>query len=252
VDDPHVVEAFGRVPRERFLGPGPWLIRGHEDYVSSQGTDPAALYDDIVVALDADKRINNGQPSLHARCLSAARVKTGERALHVGCGSGYYSAIIAELVGASGVVHAWDVEPALAASARSNLEAWPQAHAALRDATASPIPRSDFIYVSAGCTHPVRAWAEALGEGGRLVMPLTPGWDFGGMLMLTRRGDRYDARFLCRCAFIPSVGASNEEERESVRDAFERGGMHDVRELRFDDAPRGSGWLAGDGWRLLT
>jgi protein-L-isoaspartate(D-aspartate) O-methyltransferase len=172
------------------------------------------LYDDVVVALDADKRINNGQPSLHARCLSAARVKTGERS--------------------------------------HNLEAWPQAHAALRDATASPIPRGDFIYVSAGCTHPVRAWAEALGEGGRLVMPLTPGWDFGGMLMLTRRGDRYDARFLCRCAFIPSVGASNEEERESVRDAFDRGGMHDVRELRFDDAPRESAWLAGDGWTLLT
>src|SRR5436190_7981671 len=121
VDDPRVIEAFAAVPRERFVGPGPWLFLGRDGYIQSASADPALLYDDVVVALAPEKRINNGQPSLHARCLSAARVRAGERVLHIGCGTGYYSAILSELVGSSGAVMAWDIEPELAALARRNL-----------------------------------------------------------------------------------------------------------------------------------
>lgn len=253
VDDPRVIDAFGTVPRERFVGPGPWLFLGREGYVQTPGADPALLYDDVVVALAPDKRINNGQPSLHARCLSAARVRAGERVLHIGCGTGYYSAILSELAGPSGAVIAWDVESELAESARCNLRPWINTSVALRNGAEAPIPECDVIYVCAGCTQPVRSWAQALSEGGRLLFPLTPGWDYGGMLMITRKASEYRATFLCKCSFIPCVGGASPAAEAALRSAFAAEGMDRVSALHFGNgANRQDAWLAGENWWLST
>lgn len=252
VDDGRVVNAFSTVPREDFLGPGPWMILGQDGYTTSATADPALLYDDIVVALAPDRRINNGQPSLHGRCLSAARIQPGERVLHVGCGTGYYSAILSELVGPSGAVAAWDLEPTLVSAARRNLASWTNVSIALRSGTQAPIPESDVIYVCAGCTQPLREWVEALSEGGRLLFPLTPGWDFGGMLMITRESASYRAKFICRCSFIPSIGGSIAVNQGKLREAFAASDMNQVSALHFGDlsAVRDDAWFAGDDWWL--
>lgn len=251
VDDPRVVDAFSAVPREHFLGPGPWMILGREGYVESGTADPALLYDDIVVALAPDKRINNGQPSLHARCLSAARIQPGDRVLHIGCGTGYYSAILAELVGSLGAVTAWDIEPTFVDAARENLRRWANASVMLRSGTVPPIPESNVIYVCAGCTQPLREWVNALSDDGRLLFPLTPGWDFGGMLMITRDAERYRAGFICRCSFIPSVGGSTAVNEAALREAFARSNMDRVTALHFGDGAKcDDAWLVGDDWWL--
>ena len=251
VEDPRVIRAFETVPREHFLGPGPWMILTKEGYVGSANADPKLLYDDIVVTLAPDKKINNKQPSLHARCLSAARIQSGERVLHIGCGAGYYSAILSELATSSGAVAAWDIEPALVEAARRNLRSWANVSITLRSGTAPPIPESDVIYVCAGCTRPMREWVDALSDGGRLLFPLTPGWDFGGMLMITRDADRYGAKFICRCAFIPCVGGSTLEEVAALRQAFDAGNMESVSALHFgDEAVASDAWAVGDGWWL--
>lgn len=251
VDDPRVVDAFSAVPREDFLGSGPWMILRREGYVESATADPALLYDDIVVALAPDKRINNGQPSLHARCLSTARIQPGDRVLHIGCGTGYYSAILAELVSSLGAVTAWDIEPTFVDAARESLRRWGNASVMLRSGTAPPIPESDVIYVCAGCTQPLREWVNALSDGGRLLFPLTPGWDFGGMLMITRDGERYRAEFICRCSFIPSVGGSSAVNEAALREAFARSNMDRVSALHFGDGAKcDDAWLVGDGWWL--
>lgn len=253
VDDPRVIEAFRTVSREQFVGPGPWLFLGHDGYVASASADATLIYDDVVVALAPDKRINNGQPSLHARCLSAARIRSGERVLHIGCGTGYYSAILSELVGSSGDVVAWDVEPELADSARRNLRPWINVSVSLRSGTEAPIPESDVIYVCAGCTQPVRSWVHALSGGGRLLFPLTPGWDYGGMLMITREADEYRAKFICKCSFIPCVGGSRPAVEAALRGAFAAQGMERVSGLHFGDGTRCSdAWFAGDDWWLST
>jgi protein-L-isoaspartate(D-aspartate) O-methyltransferase len=253
VDDARVVEAFGAVSRERFVGPGPWMIWQQGDYVQTPSADPALLYGDVVVALVPDKRINNGQPSLHARCISAARIRPGERVLHIGCGTGYYSAILSELVGSAGAVVAWDVEPELAASAQRNLRPWINTSVSLRNGTAMPIPESDVIYVCAGCTRPMRSWVEALSDGGRLLFPLTPGWELGGMLMITRETNEYRAKFICKCSFIPFVGGSNPESETALRRSFAAQGMERVSALHFGEEPgNGDAWVAGDDWWLST
>ena len=108
--------AFAAVPREKFLGPGPWNIarprRG--GYVMSESDDPSLVYVDALIALDAVRSVNNGEPSAHAAWIAALELKPGERVLHVGAGTGYYTAILAELVGPSGHVEAFEIDPALA------------------------------------------------------------------------------------------------------------------------------------------
>ena len=248
VDDPRVSEAFATVPRERFVGAGPWMLLDGDGYVAT--SDPASLYEDVVVALLPGKRINNGQPSLHARCLSAAQVKPGERVLHIGCGSGYYTAILSELTTPSGQVEGWDIEAELVRAAAANLAGRRGVRVRLRDATAGALGTHDVIYVCAGCTRPVRAWAEALSEDGRLLFPLTPGWAHGGMLLVTRIGKGFAARFVCRCAFIPCVGGSAEAEKAALFKSISRRPLESVASLHFGDAPRTNVWLAGRGWWL--
>src|SRR2546429_6440455 len=73
VDDTRLVQAFAAIPREDFLGPGPWLVRRWlRDYVSAPDADPVYLYTDDLVALVPERGINNGQPSLHAHLIHQA------------------------------------------------------------------------------------------------------------------------------------------------------------------------------------
>jgi len=113
-NSPRLVMAFAAVPRERFVGPGPWQILTASGPLETPTSDPAFLYQDVLVALAPERRINNGQPSLHALCLSALDVKLGERVLHIGAGTGYYTAVLNELVGPQGEVIAYEIEEDLA------------------------------------------------------------------------------------------------------------------------------------------
>ena len=72
VRSPAVVQAFARVPREHFAGPGPWRIlspRRSEDYWTTEDADPRRLDHDVLIAIDETRRLNNGQPSLWAQTL---------------------------------------------------------------------------------------------------------------------------------------------------------------------------------------
>ena len=250
IDAPRVQRAFATVPRERFVGLGPWKFFTAAGYVQTVSSDPLLLYDDVVIALSPEKRINNGQPSLHAKCMAAVDIQAGDRVLHIGCGSGYYTAILAEMATARGCVLAWDVEPALARAAAANLCDRTHVVVDCRSGTQPPIPTSDVIYVSAGCTRPMKDWVEALTPGGRLIFPLTPGWDYGGMLKVTRHEHRLHAQFVCACAFIPCVGGSSPAEAQGLLRAFSRGDMYQVSSLRFDAVSGEDCWFAGDGWNL--
>ena len=102
VSSPSVVDAFATVPRERFVGPGPWLIKSPmnlAEYWVSEDVDPCHVYHDVLIALDEARGINNGQPSLWAYLFNQIGIIAGEHVLHLGCGTGYYTAIAAELVG---------------------------------------------------------------------------------------------------------------------------------------------------------
>jgi protein-L-isoaspartate(D-aspartate) O-methyltransferase len=52
VDDPSVEKAFAKVPREHFLGPGPWSLGNDEGaYSQTPDRDPVHLYTDRVISI---------------------------------------------------------------------------------------------------------------------------------------------------------------------------------------------------------
>src|SRR5262249_51017769 len=152
-------------------GPGPWRVFTADGYVDTPSDDPAFVYQDTAIGLLRDKPINNGEPSLHARAIAALELKPGERLLHVGAGSGYYTAILAALVGESGHVEAREMEAELAARAADNLRQIRNVSVVARSGSEPPLPASDAIYVNAGASGPVLAWLDALKPGGRLIFP---------------------------------------------------------------------------------
>ena len=79
--DGALVAAFASTPRERFVGPGPWRVFTAVGYITTPSDDPAFLYQDVAVAISEERRINNGQPVLHAVCLAALAPKEGEQAV---------------------------------------------------------------------------------------------------------------------------------------------------------------------------
>lgn len=251
--DPQLIQAFADVPREDYCGPGPWPFFVGSGYVTSVDDDPRVLYQDALIGLATDRKINNGQPSLHARCLAAAAATKGESVVHIGAGTGYYTAILASLVGAEGRVTGFEIERDLAARAAQNLAHFPNVSVYAESANVASMPACDVIYVNAGATHPPAAWLDTLNVGGRMVFPLTPNEGFGVMLKVTRTGsDTYNASAFVRAAFIPCIGARDDATSASLTAALERQSLKEVRSLRRGSQPDGTAWCIGSGWWLST
>jgi protein-L-isoaspartate(D-aspartate) O-methyltransferase len=254
VRDSRIEKAFAAIPREDFAGPPPWRIGSGGLYGRASDDDPLSLYEDVLIAIDAGRGINNGQPSLHALCIDALGVKEGGTVVHVGAGAGYYTAILAKLVRTTGRVVAYEVEPDIAERARANLARYPQVEVRARSGVDDALPEADGIYVNAAATHPVRAWLDGLKVGGRLLFPLQAAHSSGDMLLITRpgQGDAWPARFLCGVVFIACEGAQDTGVARRLNEAFRRGDAARVRSLRFGALPSRSDWLRGDGWALST
>ena len=252
-----LLEAFARVPRERFLGPPPWRVYAPHGQLVTLESDPREVYHDALVVLSAEQGINNGQPSLHARCLAAVRPRPGDAAVHIGAGTGYYSALLAELVGPAGLVHAYELEPELAERARLALANRPNVSVHAQSAFAAPLPPADVLYVNAGASHPPAEWLAALRPGGRLVFPLT-GVDGCGVMLLIEDpgpaapGRHARARVIAHVQFIACSGARDALEAERLSHALARGGSDRVGSLRRGTPPDASCWCAGAGWWLST
>jgi protein-L-isoaspartate(D-aspartate) O-methyltransferase len=251
-DNPRLIEAFATIERERFVGPGPWKVNDFAGgYIDTPSDDLTYLYQDVVVALVPERRINNGQPQLHARCLAELQIEDGETAVHIGAGAGYYTAMLAHLVGSTGSVITYEIDKDLAAKAAANLALWPNVSVRAQSATDGDLPACDVVYVSAGATRPPDAWLDALRPRGRLLFPLTPNIGMGGMLLVTRAAAAtFDARFVQPATFIYCEGARDSSEGDLLAKAFALGTWRQVKSLRRGIPPDDSCWYAGDGWWL--
>lgn len=243
-------EAFASVPRERFVGPGPWLIQSWGEHWTTEEADPRHVYHDTLIAIDPVKRINNGQPSLWAYYFDRLGVKPGDHVLHLGCGTGYYTAILAELVGAEGKVAAVEIEPELAERARAALAPWTRVTVLCADGSRGPFDAADVIVASAGATHPMPAWLAAVKAGGKLLFPLTATEGAGIMALLTRVSEEsFAARLQGGVGFIEFQGACDPETGARLTEALRRERTGEVKSLRTDAHHKNdSCWLHGVGW----
>jgi len=263
--NPRIEAAFAVVPREEFLGAPPWQIAGlGGGYRPLGSSDLVLAYQDVLFALQPDKGVNNGSPSLHARLLAELDVQIGDRVAHIGAGTGYYSAILAELVGATGHVYAVEMDSGLAGHAQAALVDRTNVTVITADGNQWPQQDVDAIYVNFAVGRPAAPWIERLRPGGRLVLPLgvprqgrpSNGGrhaSHGAALRIERGATGFAARWIGNAYFVCAEGglAIDENEVEKLTAAFKRGGIEFIKSLLWKIEPRvGRCWYIGDQWAL--
>jgi protein-L-isoaspartate(D-aspartate) O-methyltransferase len=244
LQSPALVDAFAAVPRERFLGPGPWTVLSDsgESYLMGAGVrtrttpdaDPARVYHNIAVAIDPARQLFNGQPATLGAWIDMLGLARGARVLHVGAGLGYYTAVIAESVGSSGRVVAYEADAELAAEAERNLASRSWVEARHGDAATAIDGPYDAILINAGVTHPLDCWLDALGPGGRMMLPVTtampamgPTLGKGLVLRITNGERELSARAVNVVAVYSAVGVRDAGMNECIGNALmgvQRGG----------------------------
>ena len=298
---PRLVDAFATIAREKFLAPGPWTVMADGDFLvpgpvpaplrtrTTPDADPARVYHNITVAIDPARMLFNGQPATLAIWIDALDLAPGARVLHVGAGTGYYTAVMAHCVGPSGRVVAFDVDGALAAEARANVASMPWVEVRHGDASAPPgtarervaeersgasgPPRAtepgfgaephefDAIVVNAGVTHPLTWWLDALAPGGKMVLPLTgtmPGMGTigkGMVLLITNEAGTLAARVLSMVAIYSAIGLRSDEMNAKLGKALMSGPMQwaAIKRIRRDAHEQASTcWLHTEGCCIST
>jgi protein-L-isoaspartate(D-aspartate) O-methyltransferase len=265
IADKRIEAAFATVPREAFLGPGPWaILRWATGYVPTPSPDPVYLYTDVPVGIIPERGLNNGAPSFHIPLLASAAPAISDHVVHVGAGTGYYTAILAHLVGREGRVTAIEFDRQLAARAAANLASLPQVRVIQGNGVSMAFDPADVIYVNAGVTRPAAAWLDQLSDAGRLILPLTARKAidvamvraadierYGGVFRVERRRAEYFARWISAVGVFPCEGGRDARSEASLAAAFEHGGWRDVTRLyRTDDLPDHRCWVRAPGWSL--
>ena len=262
--DKQLEDAFAAVPREDFLGSGQWrILTPCSPYTPIPERDPALIYQDVVVALDEERGVNNGSPSLHARWMHLVSPRRGEKVAHIGAGAGYYTAILAELVGEKGHVAAVEYDAGRAESAKENLKDRRNVDVAHADGRAWPKNNVDVAYVNLAAPRPADAWIDNLAVGGRLIFPLgvpREGPRGGGrsglnaLAVVVQRLDKgYAATGLGAVSFVFAEGESGvaSDEVGRLQSSLERGGWEGIKSLVWNKTvDEATCWCVGDGWAL--
>ncbi len=193
-----VQAAFAQVPRHLFVPEaGQSAAYRDEAFVLKCGADGVPVS-------------SSSQPAMMAIMLEQLGLQPGHRVLEVGTGSGYNAALMSVITGPSGEITTVDIDPELAERARASLVAagFPTvrvrcADGGYGDPAGAPFDR---IIVTAGAWDIAPAWLDQLGQGGRLVLPLSV-YGIELSVALERGGDRWVSRSACRCGFVRMLGA---------------------------------------------
>ena len=238
-----LTEAFAHLPREQFIGPPPWQIASpdmmsrEKGYITTE--NPRDLYHNVLVALDPKRNLNNGQPSALAHWINALDLRAGDRVFHLGCGVGYYTAILAEIVGASGRVVAVEVDPGLAARAQKNLASYPHVTVQATDGGFFDPGECDAMLINAGVTHPQSLWLNRLPPGGRLILPLTVGTGLvpgaGVMVKIEANpSDLWSAQMVSFVAIFACTSARDPALEPILQQSLKSQALLKIRSLRRD------------------
>lgn len=159
-----VKDAFRTVPRHLFL-PGVDLTTAYapKPVVTRRADDGTAVS-------------SASSPNVVATMLEQLDVGPGHRVLEIGAATGINAALLAELVGPTGIVVTIELDDDLAAGARTNLTAtgYDQVEVLCGDGALGHPARApyDRIIVTAGAWDIVSTWWQQLAVDGRLVVPL--------------------------------------------------------------------------------
>ena len=188
IRDQPLLDVMGKVPRDQFVAE----------------RDRGMAYEDQPLAIGEGQTIS--QPYIVALMLQVLSLRPSDRVLEIGTGSGYQTALLAELT-----QHVYSIErhPPLAETARATLErlGYRNISLSIGDGSAG-LPEMapfDVIVVSAAAPEIPPALVEQLNEGGRMIVPVGP--SAAQELQLVRKqGGLAVVTHLDACRFVPLVG----------------------------------------------
>ena len=188
IHDERVLEAMGKVPREKFVSPG----------------DQRDAYGDHPLPIGCGQTIS--QPYIVALMTQELDVRAAHRVLDVGAGSGYQTAIlamlakevfgierIAELTGRAGATLAELGITNVTLTTGDGTLGWPE-HA----------PYDRIVCGAAGPDVPP-AWGEQLADGGRIVMPIGEA-HVQTLIAVDKQAGKLIRRNICGVRFVKLIG----------------------------------------------
>lgn len=200
IRDERVLQAMFKVPRHVFVPPA-LLDRA---------------YDDRPLPIGESETIS--QPYIVAAMTQAVAIKTGDKALEIGTGSGYQAAILAEL-GAK--VYTIERNPQLAEAARARLASlgYQAIEVICGDGSEGYAPAAPYqgVLVTAGAPVVPAILLHQLADRGRMVVPIG-NLRHQDLYLISKEGDEITRRILDPCQFVPLIGKyAWPEKREPIQ-----------------------------------
>ena len=187
VRDPKTLAAMRKVARHLFVPP----------------SAVAQAYEDHPLPIGHGQTIS--QPYIVGFMTEALGLTDGERVLEVGTGSGYQAAVLAEIAGR---VHTIEIVVPLAEESAALLKRLGYANVEVRAGDgylgwpeAAPF---DAIMVTAAAPRIPEPLKQQLKDGGRLILPVGDEWQ--ELVVVTRRGDRFEEKRVLPVRFVPMTG----------------------------------------------
>ena len=198
--DARVIEAFRRVPRERFLDPD---LQAH-------------AYDDSPQPIAEGQTLS--QPWIVALMLQAAKLKPSDRVLEVGAGAGYSAALLGHIAH-----RIWTIErhARLARFAGARIAELGLANVTVLrgDGTLGWPPAAPFdaIIVTAAGPFVPEALSQQLAVGGRLIIPVGPDVHAQHLRKILRKGPTdFIEEDLGPVSFVPLIGEQGFASHDST------------------------------------
>lgn len=195
IQDNRVLEAMGRIPRERFVDPS---LRDR-------------AYGDYPLPIGEGQTIS--QPYVVALMTESLRLNGTERVLEIGTGSGYQAAVLAEL---TREVYSIEIRPTLAEGARNVLQelGYRNIHVMSADGyfgwtTHAPY---DAIIITCAVNHIPPSLIEQLKDGGHLILPLGSTTYYQTLTLVQKSGGELTSKYICNVRFVPMTGEAQEHK----------------------------------------
>jgi len=188
INDPSVLEAFRKVPRHKFVSK---MLLGE-------------AYADYPLPIGEGQTIS--QPYMVALMTQVLKLKGDENVLEIGTGSGYQTAILAEL---AQKVYSVERRPSLSGSARSTLDELGYKNIEIKTADGSLGWKErapyDAILVTAGAPEVPSPLLKQLSENGRLAIPIGDMYS-QALTLVERKNNKTTSSEVCGCVFVPLIG----------------------------------------------